>query len=159
MRKRTPLHYAAQSGRNEAVSALLRHGVTKDRRDRSSENHTPLHMAIIWQHPQVVEELLSAGVDDILTEKFGVGCVSMAVGAGFVDMGKLLIGRGVSVTARDFSSRNALHMAAGSNRMETIDVLVEAGVNPGALDYEAKTPLHYAALTPVFRCLIGPDAA
>lgn len=142
----TALHYAAESGTTEVVSALMEHGAAKDARDDSLCRRTPLHLALIGQHVDVVRALLSAGADVSLRDGHGSGYVSLAANTGNVDVMKLLIGRGADVNAvPSISRRSALHMAAEGGHVEAIDVFVKAEADLGALDSEGQTALHHAA--------------
>jgi len=57
----TPLILAAVSGRNEAVTSLLKLGANKDTADAGGM--TPLHAAVEGRHAQVVTILLQEGAD------------------------------------------------------------------------------------------------
>ena len=67
---RTALHYAAGYGQADAVQALVHHGATVDAPDRFGV--TPLHWACLKAQATVVEVLLAANADPLLTASAGV---------------------------------------------------------------------------------------
>ncbi|MCG8339799.1 MAG: ankyrin repeat domain-containing protein, partial [Cytophagales bacterium] len=54
-KEQTPLHLAAQEGKTAVVEILLREGADKELRDR--DEHTPLELAQLNSHGEVVKRL------------------------------------------------------------------------------------------------------
>src|SRR5436190_877433 len=57
--RQTPLHIAAEDGKTNDVSRLLKEGALMDANDRWKR--TPLHLAAEWGHVGIVKELLTSG--------------------------------------------------------------------------------------------------
>ncbi len=77
----TPLHRAAYENRILTVEALLRHeGVEVDFQD--DHGATPLHLAAVRGHQEVVQKLLEAGADPLLQDSHGRVAEDYARGGG-----------------------------------------------------------------------------
>jgi len=62
---------------------------------------TPLHLAAIKGHPEVLEVILGAGAEVDILDKYGHTALHLAAGAGRVEAIKLLIDQGAKVDARN----------------------------------------------------------
>lgn len=113
-----PLHVAAVNGWSASVRNLPEHGAWQDRATGSSDNYTPLHLAVRYpngtrRHVDLVKALLNSLAD-------------------------------VHRKSRDGST--ALHLAIQNKdcNEEVIRLLLGRGADVDALDNEGKSPLYYA---------------
>ncbi|KAK2007337.1 ankyrin [Colletotrichum eremochloae] len=62
---RTPLHWAARTGKHEVVKLLIAKGANKEASATSdtSVGKTPLHLAVNYGHTDAVKTLIKLGVD------------------------------------------------------------------------------------------------
>ena len=104
----TPLHLAARAGHHHAVSTLISLGA-----DPNPGCDTPLQLAVVKGHVEVVRCLLEYGVPvGVGVGGGGLGALSMAAGAGHTEVVALLIAHGADVDAADSGGDAPLHVAA-----------------------------------------------
>jgi ankyrin repeat protein len=72
----TPLHSAAKAGNIDLARSLIEHGASIDWCCCSCV--TPLHDAIIYKHPEVVDLLLEAGADTEISYDLSASVIELA---------------------------------------------------------------------------------
>ena len=72
----TPLHMAAQDGRDEDIELFLDHGC--DVNEPGDLGYTPLHFAVMGGHLDTARLLLSHGADLEAKNEFGETAIGMA---------------------------------------------------------------------------------
>lgn len=112
----TPCHEAASCGHSELVVWLLEHRADVLAKDGSVSACTPLHLAAIHGHRQVVYELCKSSLDDGGVDQIHV------------------------------NSTTALHQAAFGGHLSTVKTLLEVEADVNRCDALGQTALHYAAL-------------
>ncbi|GAP84210.2 putative ankyrin repeat protein [Rosellinia necatrix] len=151
------LQYAAQKGMEAVVAYLLlkssdEHGhQTPAINQRSHAGYTPLSLAAMEGHDNVVERLLEYPLDVNLRDNYGRTALSLAAGKGHHGTVKLLVNHHpnrVDIDAEDCSGRTPLSWAAAIPRISNGDVvreLLRSGALPDAPDKTGRTPLSWAA--------------
>lgn len=107
------LHHAARTGDGGKISDLLNSGVEVDATNGDGE--TALYVAAKTGKANVVQSLLKAGANPLLTAKGPFGSLG-----------------------------TALHVAAKFGRLEVVRILLDAGIDPNLPDAGAGPPLHQA---------------
>ena len=107
----TPLFYAAEADRAEALRLLLDHGADPNIPGRSGLR--PLAAAAYNGSEESVERLLKQGADPNALDDDGKGAVVYAAGRGYAPIVALLIAAGVDVNRRYGHGLTALMWAAG----------------------------------------------
>jgi ankyrin repeat protein len=134
---KTPLHYAAILGKNEAIDELKRLGADLNAKDKLG--NTPLHYAAREDHIESTKTLKKLGADVNAVNKLGNTPLHIATLEGHTESAKLLLGSGAHVKARNLYGLTPLHCAAENGDIEGIKVLINAK------DDQGKTSIHYAA--------------
>lgn len=154
------IHDAAAEGDLARVSAIL-----ADRPDAGQEkderNDTPLHIAAVNGHTEVVRVLLESGVPVWIGDNEESSALDVASMRGHVDVVELLIASGANVGRHDLNGMTALHFAAYNGRTEVAKILVDHGADLGYQTRNGSTPLHGAAYDgsiPVLRLLLEHGA-
>jgi ankyrin repeat protein len=137
----TVLHYAAASGREEAVGFLLSKGA--DPNALNLDGATPLFLAAGNGHVGVVKLLLKHGVPIDEPKKWTP--LLYAANHGKTEVVKLLIEKGASVTAKGENGQTLLHEAADSGVKELVELAIDVGIGVNSLNKNGGTPLHAAA--------------
>lgn len=141
---KTLLHLAAEKGCPNATSALIRHGLDVDIRDK--QGRTALHLAAERGHLAVVRVLLAAGAD-VRVRHGQRDCSAMdeAVCKGHVEIVEAIIRAGADPGAGDCTGYRALHRAAYEDRSDVVEALLRWGVEVDPRDDDDSTPTHFAA--------------
>uniref|UniRef100_A0A0N4Z6E2 ANK_REP_REGION domain-containing protein n=1 Tax=Parastrongyloides trichosuri TaxID=131310 RepID=A0A0N4Z6E2_PARTI len=140
---RTPLHYAAQNGREEIVELLLEAGARHNATDAYSS--TPAHYAA-ESNFKILRSLLmkNNGIDVI--DKEGRTSFMWAVSSGNEDVvSEMLRHFNIPRNGKDNHQSTALHLAALTGNASICKILIQQGWMPTAEDHVGATPLHIAA--------------
>lgn len=92
----------------------------------------------------IVESLLSEGVNPDEQGKFDTTSLHRAAFKGYSDISSTLIDKGASVNARDFGGATPLHMASRKGNIDIVRQLIASGADLDAQDNEGFTPVHRA---------------
>jgi ankyrin repeat protein len=145
----TPLHEAVRNRCVAVVQALLAVGsIEVNARDRSNRS-TPLHLAALMGHVEVVQALIQKGANINAKNKNDRTPLHLAAFKGHVDIVNVLLAVGsIEVNARDRSNRSTpLHWAAFEGHVDIVNVLLAVdSIEVNARDRSNRsTPLHWAA--------------
>lgn len=180
-RLRTPLHEASRKGWQQGIKLLLDAKVEVDKPDDSGA--TALFLSVRSGHfaaskilleaganpsgspagrlapiheastPEMLELLLSYGVDINQTDKSGSTALHHQSKAGRLRMVEALLARNASLQAIDERGRNALFFIGGKGQAkEVLDLLLKKGIDTSTRDVEANTFVHLVVL----RC-VNPE--
>ena len=143
---RTPLHFAAQYGRNaDLVKALLAAGA--DPRARDENRQTPLHRAAaVSDNADVLEALLGAGAARNARDDRRRTPLHLAAREGRLGAVTALLAVGANIEARDEDGATPFHLAVARNdAAEVLAAMVSAGnsVLYGQRDKWGRNPMAY----------------
>lgn len=91
-----------------------------------------------------VREAIASGVCDSYTDCYGYNAFHFACQAGYADIVKLLICRGINCDKKNPYGDTPLHDACYIGHKNIVEILINAGVNCDAQNRWGATPLHYA---------------
>ena len=137
-RKKTALHYAAQSGQTEAVQLLLKEGASSLHQD--ALGRTPCHWAALNNHKGIVRALWRAAPT---TKSLLINAVITGE-SNKVD--RLLSEDNGGLADRDVAGWTALHWAATLGDLSMARVLLSNGAKPVSEDTGGYQPIYYAAM-------------
>lgn len=161
--RRSPLHYAVQSGLTKIVQGLLEYDLYLEGKDRFGQ--TVLHVAALKELSQTLNTILSRakkrGTDEDLARFIDTQnrdkqtALHLSAERGYCDCVKILLKYKASVNVSDQEGKTALHLCCRSapeiftEIQATIVVsnLVTAGASVSARDEDGMTPLHHAAIS------------
>ena len=131
------IHQAVFDGNIEAIKQAIADGV--DVNSKGIGGFTPLLIAAMEGHNEVVELLISKGADvDARQYGYGLSPLRFAAARGYKEIVELLISKGADVNAKRGDGITALDLAKG----ETADLLRKHGGKTGA-----ELSIHDAART------------
>lgn len=125
--KRTPLHWAASTGKRELCEMLLE----RPKLPRSNVNavegrgKAPIHLAIAHGRDDIVEMLLAHGADVMAKSDGSWTPLHNACEQGTVRVIRVLLGAGADVNARLLNGMTPLHVAAQAGHLEVVECLLE----------------------------------
>lgn len=166
----TPLHIAADAGRAQNVELILRKArQEKKMKESVGKDHglaginrpnrlfwTPLHLACMAGHIEVVRVLLKYNVDierPSSAAKHKLTPLMLACQQGHLDIMKLLICQGAKIEARDKFKRTALIHAVMNGHAHIASHLLRSGADPDTADSSGNTVVHYASAYGWWFCL------
>ncbi len=107
---------------------------------------SPLHLAVIHKHPELVGKMLEAGAHVNLPDAKGFTALHEAAEAGDAKMARLLIEGGADVAkSQQLHRATPLIIAIKANAKEVVDLLLSHAADPSADDADGMTPLMAAA--------------
>ena len=128
--------------------------------------HTPLNVAVVQGFTDIVRILLSEGAAAVYRNNANLISILLAYGAdaeaaesgflgwtplivatveGFIDVVRLLLTEGASVSGTDPIGNTALYHATTHSQGAIVDVLLAHGASPDVPNDVGRTPLHAAA--------------
>ena len=132
-----PVHVACRDGNIRDLQLMLNSDLETFDGELIKNKVTPLMVAAFSAHSDIVELLLSQGVDTGLKTKSGATAMHYARSG---DVVRLLVGRGGSVHARDESNSSPLHYAAESS-LDATRALLACNAYVDVVDKSSRTPL------------------
>ena len=143
--KGTSLHYAALCNLH-AIARFLVAEHSVDVNSRSFDNNcTPLSLASVEGHVEVVRVLLEVGADARARDKDVRSPLHEASYSGHVEVARVLLEGGADASAKDLSGESPLHQALSQGHVEVVRVLLERGANARAKNKDGLSPLHWAS--------------
>ncbi|CAM9486124.1 unnamed protein product, partial [Ascophyllum nodosum] len=123
---RTALHWAAEQGHLLVTQALLNTGANFE--PRCLQNRTPLMLATLGGHEEVVCMMLKAGAG-ITKQRYGIGNSPLHRAAHFrhVNISKILLQYGAETDLRNHRGGSPLHIAACQGSVAITTALLDAG--------------------------------
>lgn len=151
----TPLHFACQSGSLDVVAELLHNGADPTLADTSGA--TPLHLLARRKNP--FEPSLALGgslIGEGSVSEGGLGAISQGVTASagatrsglalweqnILDIAKLLVEYGASVSAPDYAGVTPLLLACESSNLPLVEFLLSHDADINCKDERHRTPVH-----------------
>ncbi|CAN9371569.1 unnamed protein product [Alternaria alternata] len=148
--KRSPLHWAASTGKKELCEMLLR----RTRLPRANVNaieirqKTALHLAIAHGRDDIIELLLVHGADVGAKSDGSWTPLHNACQQGSIKVLKILMAAGADVNAKLLTGMTPLHVAAQAGHFDIVKCLLERkDVKRAAKDNSGITPFLRAALS------------
>lgn len=135
----------AKRGDTEAIKPIVGGAFSSTAlNETDSRGRTPLMLACIYGKFEVMEELLTAGVDVSARDDIGKTVLFYAVAEGDLKAIQKLIDAGCNIRDIDSNGRTPLMQACIFGNIQAIKVLLEAGAKPTNRDLWGKTSLMYA---------------
>ena len=107
---------------------------------------TDIHGAVRSGDTAAVRAMLTARPELIaITKDFGYTPLLAAAAAGQAGIVDLLLAKGCTSNASDYSANTALHLAAGKGHTQVVRVMLAYGADPAAKNNQSDLPLHLAA--------------
>ena len=135
-----PLYYAARLGfRDLAEHLIAKHPEHINARGGSAV--TPMHVAAIAGHFDILSLLLEHGADVDVRDEYGV---TPLYRASKLEVGEFLLDRGADINARGKTGATPLSGALWLSRVEFAQMLVKRGASINTHGTNGYTPLHWA---------------
>jgi ankyrin repeat protein len=143
----TSLHVAAEQGQLQRVERLLSKGAEINALD--GNGNAPLHLAVIYGHPEVAMLLVRSGADVHAKQKNKMGGTPLfwAAQNGYKDLVALILEKSPGNGLECEDAWAVLSLAASAGHRDVVELLLSKGASANAKDNEGlgMTPLHFVA--------------
>jgi ankyrin repeat protein/Mg2+ and Co2+ transporter CorA len=146
--KRSPLHWAASTGKKELCEMLLR----RPRLPRANVNaveirqKTALHLAIAHGRDDIIELLITYGADVMAKSDGSWTPLHNACEQGSVKVVRILLAAGADINSKLLTGMTPLHVAAQAGHLDVVNCLLERNdIKRAAKDAFGITPFLRAA--------------
>ncbi len=140
----TPLIFAIENNRLDAVNALLKHNPELNLATANDE--TPLLMAVKMRNFEIAESLIRAGADIEYSDRYGATCLHYAAINGYLEMLDLLLYYDAYTDAISRDGTTPLLAAVYAGNAVEADLLLQNSANPELADDMGFTPFLLAAV-------------
>ena len=142
---RNLLHAAAEGGNSSIVRSMLSCDIDINSKDDES-SATPLIIAVMHNHVEVVKYLLQKGADiSLTTESNKSNALHIASQYGSVEAIEMLLSYDLRPDSRDGEGNTPLAYAAACGQIEAINCLLKHGADPFLRGEHGWSLLHFAA--------------
>ncbi|KAI5063905.1 hypothetical protein GOP47_0020575 [Adiantum capillus-veneris] len=131
---------AAYHGKTSHLKSLIKSGADVNRADY--DGRTPLHLASVKGHEEIVRFLVQEGAEVDVEDKFGNTPLIEAVKGCHSQVIKILRSAGASLVERNGGVH--LRNAVLTGNLELVRSLLENGLNSNSRDHNGRTALHIA---------------
>ncbi len=143
------LRQAVDSGKDEVVRILLKHGADKNAVDEYGQSL--MMTAASNHHTGILAQLIAAGADVNAPNQYRITPLAVAAEQGHLDIVNLLLAAGVKVNARDTAGGTALSVAILRGYEEIVAALLAAGAD---VQRDKEDLLLLAAEKPAIKAMI-----
>ncbi len=138
------LHVAAEKGDLDMVKKMIAMDPQMVN-EMNDVGRTPLHLAVLNGHKEVVAVLLESGADvNLKSKKNKRSPLHYAVWKGHAGIAGLLIKKGADVEAEEIDGETPLCYVPVSGSLETMKLLLENKANPKKISNIGSSPLTYS---------------
>ncbi|KAM0499222.1 hypothetical protein ACHAQF_006373 [Verticillium nonalfalfae] len=139
------LYQASRYGPADIVQLLLENHAVDTINDTVREEVTPLHVACMNGHADIVRLLLSHGADASKRCSTHQTAFGLAVYNGFAEIVRMFLECGASAEGSDDDNFYPVHLAAQSGHLDLLHLLISHGADVTARSNTGRTALYLAA--------------
>lgn len=136
---------AVREGNIDSVTEYIAVGADINTTDTKNSNTTPLILAILYGHHNIVKMLIKAGANVNIINSLGTTPLRAAIIDKHAETVELLIESGSDIHQIDICERTPLHITAEGGNVQLTQILFKAGADINAMDKWGDTPLNRAA--------------
>ncbi|CAH1798047.1 unnamed protein product [Owenia fusiformis] len=149
----TALFNATEEANIEGIQELLKNVTNFDINQTNKHGESVLHIAASGGHIEIIELLLTKGINLSAKDKHGDSAVFWAARQGQVKVIEYLKSQDVSLDTQNKSGEAPIHVAARYGHTHVVEYLAAAGADINIQDKEEETPLHCAASRGNLECV------
>lgn len=138
------IHQAVESGDLAALKAILAQ-TPGEVNTKDATNNSPLHLASVEGHKEVVEILIAHGADVNIGDNENSPPIVNAALRNHIEIVRLLLDNGASASLVDNNEMAPLHFACMGGNPEIVRMLIEKGADVNSHNTQGLTPLIYAS--------------
>lgn len=143
----SPAGIATKAGKFKVLETLQQLGVNINARDKTERGYSPVHIAIVLGHNDLLKELGRLKADFNLTAGNGQTPASIAAEYGNCEVLSILYDLGTNLAANESDEQGAspATIAAQNGNIEILRLLHSLDINLGSPDPDGATPAYLAA--------------
>eukprot|EP01097_Dermamoeba_algensis_P003859 TRINITY_DN2614_c0_g1_i2.p1 TRINITY_DN2614_c0_g1~~TRINITY_DN2614_c0_g1_i2.p1 ORF type:complete len:694 (-),score=137.63 TRINITY_DN2614_c0_g1_i2:185-2266(-) len=138
------LHLISQTGNLESAALLTESGAEINVRT-STNQQTPLHLAVLYNRLDMVSFLLQRGADPNLPDIGGNTPLMTASQMGFIDIARILVASHSDLHSKSSNKWTAIHLAAENGHSSIVEMLLKAGAAIDDPGFAGQTPIYLAS--------------
>ncbi|RDD38700.1 Transient receptor potential cation channel subfamily A member 1 [Trichoplax sp. H2] len=139
----TPLHLACKKGEFSCVKLICDKSLAQLNM-YGERSRTPLHLATINNHANIVEYLLQRGADINKRDGSYFTSLDIAIDRGYIEVAEVLLSNRANVNLTNSNQDTPLHIAARKGDIKTLELLLHKGGEIFALNKDNMTCLDLA---------------
>ena len=140
------LWLSAVFGRLEEVKKLLQNRADLESRTDDYWKRTPLHMAAMGGHRDIVQLLLEMNAKIETGDQDGKAPLHLAAMVGLIYIVQLLVEKNACLETTDSDGYAPLHVAVKGGHRDVVQLLLEKSAKIEATDQNGRAPLHLAVM-------------
>jgi ankyrin repeat protein len=146
MKRKRDIFSAVKDGDTASVKRLIDAGA--DVNARNLDGNTPLHLACLWGHMDIVRLLIETGAELNTRDDSDCTPLHLTCFRGLTEIARFLIEHGADVNASNDYGRTLLHRACSNGRPGIVRLLLEHGADVDARNKRGETPLNLTLQLP-----------
>ncbi|KAH7177288.1 ankyrin repeat-containing domain protein [Fusarium sp. MPI-SDFR-AT-0072] len=142
----TPLIQAIAEGDLDIVKLLIENKATVDKREAPPDagwSRTPMHVAVDWNRPEIVQYLLEKGADPDARDSDGIPVIGAAISGGHSSVVQWLVDANADVNVTYYNNKlTPLHEACP--HPEIVRLLLQHGADINKVNEDSRSALNFS---------------
>ncbi|RDD41720.1 Transient receptor potential cation channel subfamily A member 1 [Trichoplax sp. H2] len=140
----TLLHIAAKGNNRDTIKQILAHTSMKDINTRNTSGQKPIHIAAIYGHNRVMQNMIKNGADINSKDIYSYYPLHYTVKGGYTAAVQLLVDKNAKIDVLDRSNNTPIHLACANGHQEITKILLASGADPTTINNQGLNCLDLA---------------
>ncbi|RDD41723.1 Transient receptor potential cation channel subfamily A member 1 [Trichoplax sp. H2] len=140
----TLLHIAAKANHRDTIKQILKHTNAKDINTRNTSGQKPIHIAAIYGHKRVIQNMIKNGADINSKDIHSYYPLHYVAKDGYTAAAQLLVDENAKIDVLDRSDNTPIHLACANGHQEVTKILLASGADPTTINNQGLNCLDLA---------------